>query len=162
MDRAFEYALALAKALSAKYYPDNHANWKPFDTTLGLLTQIDNMIAGLGKPFTHPAAIKESLTAQSEGEGAVRNQSQVDFGLIEDALKLGKERSIKRQAPDYHFAFEAFARLRSAESAHLANREIAIQNARDQDAKIENLEAEVARLRGALGQIKEMIWELYT
>lgn len=45
-DPAYQYALGLATALRKKHYPEV-TQWEPLDTTLGLLTQIDNMVAGL-------------------------------------------------------------------------------------------------------------------
>jgi hypothetical protein len=40
------YATTLAIAMHAKYYPEV-TQWKPLPDTLGLLTQIDNMVSGL-------------------------------------------------------------------------------------------------------------------
>ena len=43
---AFRYAKHLAETLYAKHYADTTA-WEPLGDTLGLLTQIDNMIVGI-------------------------------------------------------------------------------------------------------------------
>jgi hypothetical protein len=44
---AHSYALGLATTLWTRYYKAHAPNWEPLEDTLGLLTQIDNMIAGL-------------------------------------------------------------------------------------------------------------------
>lgn len=44
-DQAYQYALTLADVLMAKHYPDNK-DWQPLGDLTGLLTQIDNMVAG--------------------------------------------------------------------------------------------------------------------
>lgn len=46
-ERAYQYALHLADTLRERHYPAN-TGWRPFGNLLGLLTQIDNMIAGFG------------------------------------------------------------------------------------------------------------------
>lgn len=46
--QANTYARTLAIGLHKKHYPD--VVWHPLPDTLGLLTQIDNMVAGLVKP----------------------------------------------------------------------------------------------------------------
>lgn len=47
--KARNYAKTLAIALHAKHFPEV-TQWKPLPDTLGLLTQIDNMVSGLVKP----------------------------------------------------------------------------------------------------------------
>ena len=47
--KANEYAMRLAVSLHAKHYADVE-QWKPLPDTLGLLTQIDNMVCGLVNP----------------------------------------------------------------------------------------------------------------
>lgn len=47
--QTMNYAKTLAIAIHAKHFPEV-TQWKPLDDTLGLLTQIDNMICGLVKP----------------------------------------------------------------------------------------------------------------
>lgn len=49
MDEAYGYAQRLATSLWEDYYKDAAPDWKPLDTTLGVLTQIDNMVAGILK-----------------------------------------------------------------------------------------------------------------
>jgi len=46
---AYGYAKRLADALYQKHYTQDSPEWKPLDTTLGVLTQIDNMASGLVK-----------------------------------------------------------------------------------------------------------------
>ena len=45
-DEAFNYAKNLAESLHRKHW-SHVTNWKPLDTTVGLLTQIDNIVCGL-------------------------------------------------------------------------------------------------------------------
>ena len=42
-----EYAIRLATTLWEKYYKTDAPHWKPFDDMSGVLSQIDNMIAGI-------------------------------------------------------------------------------------------------------------------
>ena len=46
-ERAYQYALHLADTLRERHYPAN-TGWRPLGDLSGLLTQIDNMIAGFG------------------------------------------------------------------------------------------------------------------
>ena len=46
---AYGYAKRLAEAIYQKHYKQDSPEWKPLDTTLGVLTQIDNMTSGLVK-----------------------------------------------------------------------------------------------------------------
>ena len=48
-EESYQYALRLADALRKKHYPDN-TDWRPLGDLLGLLTQIDNMVADLCAP----------------------------------------------------------------------------------------------------------------
>ena len=46
--QTFNYAKTLAIAIQEKHFPEA-TQWKPLDDTLGLLTQIDNMVSRLVK-----------------------------------------------------------------------------------------------------------------
>ena len=50
---AYGYAKRLSEAIWKKHYQSTAPQWKPFDDLMGVLTQIDNMTAGLTTP---PAA----------------------------------------------------------------------------------------------------------
>lgn len=52
---AYGYASRLAAAIWEKHYKDIAPQWKPLDDVMGVLTQIDNMTAGLIRPAP-PAA----------------------------------------------------------------------------------------------------------
>ena len=54
-EESYQYALRLADALRKKHYPDN-TDWRPLGDLLGLLTQIDNMVADLCTPTDERAA----------------------------------------------------------------------------------------------------------
>ncbi len=60
-EQAYQYALTLADALIAKHYPDNK-DWRPLGDLTGLLTQIDNMVAGK-KPDPRDAVIARLVEA---------------------------------------------------------------------------------------------------
>jgi hypothetical protein len=49
-DSSLDYAYRLAWALWEKHYKIDAPDWKPLPDLLGLLTQIDNMAAGLVRP----------------------------------------------------------------------------------------------------------------
>lgn len=48
-DESYGYAKRLAESIWKDHYKEISPHWRPFPTTLGVLTQIDNMIAGLEK-----------------------------------------------------------------------------------------------------------------
>lgn len=56
-DPANSYARSLAVALHASHYPEV-TQWRPFDDTLGLLTQIDNMTCSLVRPAAAPTVVE--------------------------------------------------------------------------------------------------------
>jgi hypothetical protein len=47
---AYGYAKRLAEAIWSKHYKTTAPQWEPFDELIGVLTQIDNMTAGLISP----------------------------------------------------------------------------------------------------------------
>jgi hypothetical protein len=47
---AYGYANRLAEAIWSKHYKNTAPQWEPFDELIGVLTQIDNMTAGLISP----------------------------------------------------------------------------------------------------------------
>ena len=49
--KAKEYATALAVSMHRQHYVEAAPNWQPLDDLMGLLTQIDNMYAGLRNDF---------------------------------------------------------------------------------------------------------------
>lgn len=57
-DPAYSYALNLATLLWSHHYKTQAPEWKPQDDTLGLLTQIDNMVAGITKAAASPDVAK--------------------------------------------------------------------------------------------------------
>ena len=48
-DGSYGYAKRLAEVIWEKYYKQEKPRWEPLPTTLGVLTQIDNMTSGLRK-----------------------------------------------------------------------------------------------------------------
>lgn len=46
---ALGYATRLACSLWGKHYREDAPNWRPCDDLMGVLTQIDNMLTGLGR-----------------------------------------------------------------------------------------------------------------
>ena len=60
-EEAYQYALHLAKALRDNYPPN--PDFRFLGDLVGLLTQIDNMVAGLSRPDAREAALREALAA---------------------------------------------------------------------------------------------------
>jgi hypothetical protein len=60
--RALNYATRLATLLWEKHWKDDAPDWKPLPDLLGVLTQIDNMTAGL-----HRAQERRESPAKGEG-----------------------------------------------------------------------------------------------
>ena len=58
---AYQYALHLAEALRENYPPN--PDFRFLGDLVGLLTQIDNMVAGLPQPYAREAALREALAA---------------------------------------------------------------------------------------------------
>lgn len=50
---ALEYATRLATGMWERDWKEESPRWKPFDDLLGVLTQIDNMLAGMEKKNRH-------------------------------------------------------------------------------------------------------------
>ena len=71
---AYAEAKSLATALWRKHYKDESPKWEPYDTTEGILTQIDNMVCGLKKPQATEAELKVGdrvLMIMGKAEGTV-------------------------------------------------------------------------------------------
>ena len=60
-EEAYQYAFHLAKALRENYPPN--PDFRFLGDLVGLLTQIDNMVAGLSQPDPREAALREALEA---------------------------------------------------------------------------------------------------
>jgi len=57
---AYGYAKRLAEAIWKKHYQSTAPQWEPFDDLMGVLTQIDNMTAGLTTPpAAQPAPVQQ-------------------------------------------------------------------------------------------------------
>ncbi len=54
-------ALALARELYSRWFRDAAPHWEPFSDVCGLISQIDNMTAGMGKKLDAQAAEIERL-----------------------------------------------------------------------------------------------------
>jgi hypothetical protein len=77
---AYGYAKRLAVAIWEQHYKATAPQWKPLDDLMGLLTQIDNMTAGLATP---PAAQRTWVDLTYEEMNDAYRQS---FGLIDSRL----------------------------------------------------------------------------
>jgi hypothetical protein len=65
---ALGYATRLAEAIYEKHYRDDAPEWKPLPDLLGLLTQIDNMTAGLTRTRANCAGAATTVSADREGD----------------------------------------------------------------------------------------------
>ncbi len=74
LDRANNYAAGLARVIYEKHYREASPDFKPFTDTLGLLTQIDNMHAGVAEMLA---------TTQGQLRVAVERVKE-----LEDALEI--------------------------------------------------------------------------
>jgi hypothetical protein len=73
---AYGYAKRLSEAIWKKHYQSTAPQWEPFDDLMGVLTQIDNMTAGLITPPAAPVqepvaleAVYETIIDWDEGGG---------------------------------------------------------------------------------------------
>lgn len=62
---AYRYAVRLASSMWEKHYPEAK-DWSPLDTTLGVLTQIDNMVTGLCRAQQPAPQDADQLRAENE------------------------------------------------------------------------------------------------
>ena len=46
---AYHYAVDLATAIWERHYKHDAPQWEPLDATIGVLTQIDNMVCGMSR-----------------------------------------------------------------------------------------------------------------
>ena len=60
-EREFNYARNLATAIWEKYYKNEFPDWKPADTTIVLLMQIDNMTVALVKEQSEKELTLENI-----------------------------------------------------------------------------------------------------
>jgi hypothetical protein len=97
---AYGYAKRLAVAIWEQHYKGVAPQWKPFDDLMGVLTQIDNMTAGLTTP---PAAQRQPLTdeqirdlwswsATTEAERTANTQQHAFARAIEAAHGIGEKK----------------------------------------------------------------------
>lgn len=86
LDEAYREAKRLAEIVWRDHYKEKAPNWQPLDTTAGIISQIDNMIAGLVEQLK--ASRKEGFRAGIE---AAAEKAQIFM------LGLSKERSDKMQ-----------------------------------------------------------------
>jgi hypothetical protein len=64
---AYSYAKQLSEAIWSKHYKDIAPHWKPLDDLIGVLTQIDNMTAGLAPPRREWQGLTEEEGEQATG-----------------------------------------------------------------------------------------------
>jgi len=61
---AYGYAKRLAEAIWSKHYKTIAPQWEPFDELIGVLTQIDNMTAGLISPTQRKPMTNDEIVAE--------------------------------------------------------------------------------------------------
>ncbi len=68
---SLEYATRLAKGMWERDWQKESPHWQPFDDLLGVLTQIDNMLAGMEKKKRHndPSSAAPLRRGQSATKG---------------------------------------------------------------------------------------------
>ena len=66
-DEAYGYAKYLAECIWEKHYKEESPHWRPFDNTLGVLTQIDNMTCGLEKAQPEQKPVAPILLIENRG-----------------------------------------------------------------------------------------------
>ena len=84
---AYGYARRLAEAIWTKHYKAASPQWKPFDDLMGVLTQIDNMTAGLTTP---PAAQRQPLTDEEIDDIWNRYCDEMGEASINDAYDIAR------------------------------------------------------------------------
>lgn len=59
---ALEYATRLATGMWERDWKEESPHWQPFDDLVGVLSQIDNMLAGMEKKNRHNVRMSEGGT----------------------------------------------------------------------------------------------------
>ena len=86
-DAAMTEALSLAKTLHANHYSDVH-QWEPFDYPAEVISQIDNMVAGI---IESAKAERDALQAKlALAVGALKISRETHCGIAEHILQGGK------------------------------------------------------------------------
>jgi hypothetical protein len=109
---ALGYATRLATILWELHWKEQSPNWKPLPDLVGVLTQIDNMTAGLRRV---PDNLKTLSARASEGPWYVAKASRED-GLAE--IEDGREHGlfpITGEWPDIEFVVAACNFVRKSE-----------------------------------------------
>jgi hypothetical protein len=100
---AYGYASRLAVAIWEKHYKATAVNWKPFPDLMGVLTQIDNMTAGLTRQQVEQEQEPVAHSVQSPDD-AKRNR--ITPSLVTDTRQeleeyLGNSEAAKHIVPIY-------------------------------------------------------------
>ena len=89
--KAKEYATTLTVSMHRQHYAEAAPNWQPLNDVLGLLTQIDNMYAGLRNDFADLEVENKRLVGmnlagvKAERDAAVARNAMLE-GLLREAL----------------------------------------------------------------------------
>jgi hypothetical protein len=68
---ALGYATRLATLMAEKHYPDRSTDWKPLTDIVGILTQIDNMVAGMVRA---DGTVKKSIVSAVDALTTLRQR----------------------------------------------------------------------------------------
>jgi hypothetical protein len=78
-DDALVYATSLARSLQSKHCPEV-TQWRPLPDLLGVLTQIDNMVAGLTRADARRRRVEQEQDMAYRHQLVHRNRSEGDAG----------------------------------------------------------------------------------
>jgi hypothetical protein len=84
---AYSYAKQLSEAIWGRHYKDIAPHWKPLDDLIGVLTQIDNMTAGLAPPRREWQGLTEEEIQSIHDTYHKRMGPQEFARAVEQALK---------------------------------------------------------------------------
>lgn len=76
---SLEYATRLAKLIWERDWKKEAPHWQPLDDLLGVLTQIDNMLAGMEKKKRHNSEVSGAgATASNDNTKSATRQRSLD------------------------------------------------------------------------------------
>ena len=87
-----DYATTLATSMHRQHYTETAPNWQPLDDVLGLLTQIDNMYAGLRNDLAKVHSDHEAALAEAdEARDAIWANAVAKHCSVEVCQKIADE-----------------------------------------------------------------------
>jgi hypothetical protein len=109
-----DYAKRISTYLWERHWREVNPDWKPLNTLMGVLTQIDNMIAGLEQPcyICHKTEGHEVWCSRGKAQEVQPTRKEKDQPEPEDIIKMRKESNEFAAMIDSHLPEAAVRKAR--------------------------------------------------